>query len=188
MSTLHALTRANISILKQKSSLIDLLAKKFGNKKKTMYSRICPIVNASVGQHIRHSLDHIELAARVAAEHPNIYNNELHYDLRRRGGNDESDIEVAMERISTLLNVLEDTPCEQSNRKVVSFLMLSGDPIEFQLSSTVERELAFACHHGIHHMAMIKIILVESLGISIDELSDDFGKAPSTIVHDKTLF
>jgi hypothetical protein len=64
--------------------------------------------------------------------------------------------------------------------------MLSGDPQEFILPSTVTRELGFAAHHGIHHMAMVKIIAVETLQIPPEALTPDFGKAPSTIVFDQS--
>jgi hypothetical protein len=59
--------------------------------------------------------------------------------------------------------------------------MLSGDPMEFQLPSTVERELGFAAHHAIHHLAIVKVITQETLQLPQELLPKDFGKAPSTI-------
>jgi predicted Fe-Mo cluster-binding NifX family protein len=47
--------------------------------------------------------------------------------------------------------------------------------------------MGFAAHHAIHHMAMVKIIATQTVGLSKEELSPDFGRAPSTIVYDTTL-
>ena len=60
-------------------------------------------------------------------------------------------------------------------------VMLSGDGTEAELDSTVVREVAFATHHGIHHVAMMKAIAGE-MGVSLD---GDIGKAPSTIQHER---
>ena len=156
---------------------------------KVLYAETCPIVKASVGQHIRHSMDHLELAAQAVVSTTNP--TELHYDLRARGGADEHDIDEAYQRVQSVIDNLTkfssvETP-QLENNEVQAYFMLSGDPTEFQLPSTVERELGFAAHHAIHHMAMVKIIAVETLGIPGEDLSPDFGRAPSTIVYHKTF-
>jgi hypothetical protein len=56
------------------------------------------------------------------------------------------------------------------------------------LTSTIGRELGFAAHHAIHHMALIKIIATQSAGLSADhDLPADFGRAPSTVQHDRSI-
>jgi hypothetical protein len=202
-TTLQALCRANLGILRQKLVLMDAMKTKFGAvEAKSLYAKVCPIVQASVGQHIRHSMDHMELATNVAAEaaaattttssDSSSTDRELHYDLRQRGGGDENDIEEARNRIERaverLHTILESPPSSSSSsedRHVRAYFMLSGDPEEFNLPSTVEREMGFAAHHAIHHMAMVKIIVQTTLGIS-DDVPTDFGKAPSTTVYDNT--
>lgn len=170
-----------------------MLKNRFGaGESKQLYQQVCPIVGATVGQHIRHSMDHMELAIRTAGEYPNLNNDEFHYDLRTRGGNDEHDIDAAFQRIDSLSDfLLEEKKAEESalteSRPVEAFFMLTGDPTEFKVSTTTERELAFSVHHAIHHMAMVKIIAVQSLGIEKDDLPSDFGRAPSTVVHDEGL-
>jgi hypothetical protein len=52
-------------------------------------------------------------------------------------------------------------------------------------NTQVERELGFAAHHAIHHLAMVKIIAETTLKLTPDELPIDFGKAPSTIVFER---
>ncbi|HZW10107.1 MAG TPA: hypothetical protein VFF69_09410, partial [Phycisphaerales bacterium] len=61
-------------------------------------------------------------------------------------------------------------------------VMLSEDGEEALLESTVAREVAFATHHGVHHVAMMKAIAGE-MGI---ELAADAGKAASTIQYERT--
>jgi hypothetical protein len=56
---------------------------------------------------------------------------------------------------------------QRSNREV---------PTSFSVESNFFRELAFASHHAIHHIATIKLIC-ENNG---SELPADFGVAPST--------
>jgi len=184
-STLQALTRANLAILKQKTNLIQLMKSRFGNNEANyLFSQMCPIVNASVGQHIRHSMDHIDLASRLVVEDEM---NELHYDLRERGGNDEENIDAALGRIERIRQRLTNKNDGIINRPVQAFFMLSADPTEFHLPSTLSRELGFATHHAIHHMAMVKIIALETLKIPTEDLPSDFGRAPSTVVHDNTI-
>lgn len=189
---MRALCRANLGILNQKLDIIKVMNTEFGkDQAKILYAQVCPIVQASIGQHIRHSMDHLELAVQVAATSSNSSENhqELHYDLRTRGGEDELDMEQAWKRIENVIPLLETISSSSSHgsssRNVQAYFMLSGDPTEFQLPSTVEREMGFAAHHAIHHMAMVKIIALETLGIPKDALSSDFGRAPSTVVHDK---
>eukprot|EP00980_Cylindrotheca_fusiformis_P027842 scaffold22560_cov135-Cylindrotheca_fusiformis.AAC.53 len=190
MSTFKALTRANLAMLNQKADFIHLLHNKFGKEAAAeCYQQICPIVQASVGQHIRHSMDHIELIV-AAQQQQQQKQTELHYDLRKRGGSEERDIDVALKRIFNAMSLLQQQEQHQpitDNREMQAFFMLSGDPTEFQLSTTLERELGFGVHHAIHHMAMVKIIAVETLQIPMEELAPDFGRAPSTVVYDNSM-
>ncbi|CAJ1934405.1 unnamed protein product [Cylindrotheca closterium] len=192
-TSIRALHGATLAMLQQKTGFINLLKNRFGaGQSKQLYQQVCPIVGASIGQHIRHSMDHMELAIRMAGEYPNINNDEFHYDLRTRGGNDENDIDAAFHRIDSLSDfLLEEKENEGSalveSRPVDAFFMLTGDPTEFKVSTTTERELAFSVHHAIHHMAMVKIIAVQSLEIGNDDLPPDFGRAPSTVAHDKGM-
>lgn len=192
--TLQALYRANIGILKQKLDLIQVLRDEFGESAaKEQYQQPCPIVRASVGQHVRHSMDHMELAANMAVQKVSAAGNaEIHYDLRSRGGSDESDMDEAEARIRRVQQLLREQATSKGDHdnadhaSVLACFMLSGDGDEFQLPSTIHRELGFAAHHAIHHLAMVKIIALETLQLSPDIMPLDFGKAPSTINYDNS--
>jgi hypothetical protein len=184
MTTLRlipSLCRANLGILRHKHALMDALVHRFGNDgAKEWYQSPCQLVGASIGQHVRHSMDHMELAILVAA----TAGQDLHYDMRVRGGTLEHDMEEAKKRIVNLVTMLETVT---SDGAVKAHFMLSGDSgDEVALESTLSRELGFIAHHAIHHMAMIKIIAIHHVGLDGSDLPSDFGRAPSTIHHDAT--
>lgn len=211
------LFRANIGILTHKSQLMNIMESKFGpDKAKLLYKAPCPLVGASIGQHVRHSMDHIELAVLLASttnEVSSIINNgssspELHYDLRIRGGTLEHDMGAAKSRVESCAKIFRsmlvdiDNKDEQSKIPtegeksitigereipVNAFFFLTADRTndgELALPSTISRELGFVAHHAIHHMALIRIIALNTVGLKEDELPSDFGRAPSTIRHD----
>ena len=65
---LTSLIQTNKAILSQKLSLLNILESKYGVEELPKFFLYqCPIVKASIGQHYRHSMDHIELAALVAS-------------------------------------------------------------------------------------------------------------------------
>lgn len=87
--------------------LIEALILRHGQDgAKEMYMSVDPFVKASIGQHVRHSMDHMELAI-LAARHPEEQS-ELHYDLRVRGGTLETDMDLAKQRIEDVSQVLKD--------------------------------------------------------------------------------
>lgn len=189
MSTLiKALCRSNHGLLKQKKDLIRLLELKHGvDKSQDIYQARCPVVHASIGQHIRHSTDHIERAAMAALSKYVV--DTIHYDVRERGTSDENVWMTAVARLDRVQEIIDQilTSLPDPNHPVQACFMLSGgSESESALPSTIGRELGFAAHHAIHHMAMIKIIATNPIigDLNEDELPADFGKAPSTINYD----
>ena len=209
---LQPLIRSNIALLSQKIGLLDVLVSKNNNNLTVatkQFAKVCPYVNASIGQHYRHSLDHIELAALVAQRQYSLAINrdnssivpELHYDLRVRGGKLESDLQLCRDRIVNIVNVFESlqptTITTNTDNNNVDTTQLTNEPIKayFNLSSTsndelalpttIGRELGFVVHHSIHHMAMCKVIALHTLKLTEDDLPVGFGRAPSTLLFDK---
>jgi hypothetical protein len=193
-NTLQALCSSNRSLLRQKLGLIHSLVEKLGKEQaKAVYKEPCKVVKASIGQHIRHSLDHIDRAVTAVSD---TSNNKakvvIHYDTRQRGGPDEWDVEAAIERIGRIDKAVQKISSSSKyiplHGSVDACFMLSGDDsTEFMLPSTLARELAFAAHHAIHHMAMVKIIAEsDSVGLSESDMPHNFGRAPSTISFHRT--
>jgi len=205
---LQPLIRSNIALLSRKIGLLDVLVSKNNLTVATkQFTKVCPYVNASIGQHYRHSLDHIELAALIAQQHSLAIDSdnsndivpELHYDLRVRGGTLESDLQLCRERIVNIVNVFESLQQQPTSNDNNNFdtTQITNQPIKayFNLSSTsnneiplpttIGRELGFVIHHSIHHMAMCKVIALHTLKLDGSELPVGFGRAPSTLLFDK---
>ena len=134
-------------------------------------ARLFPAASGSIGEHVRHCLDHV--SALVSADPSSC----LSYDHRERGTAVETDpvqalrslqllrLKIAVGRWSTRL----DEPICVISTVTQSGVMLSG-------MSTLARELAFVLNHTIHHQAMIGL-LASLLGCDVP---DRFGFAPST--------
>eukprot|EP00984_Skeletonema_dohrnii_P006089 scaffold2164_cov68-Skeletonema_dohrnii-CCMP3373.AAC.1 len=197
---MRAVIKSNLAILSQKIALLDLLVSKHGaTKASDAFQKTCPIVGASIGQHYRHSMDHVELAALVAssAQDASMQQQQLgdlHYDLRVRGGTLEKDLVESRKRLSDVSDVLkslnatiddENTAITTATPVTVYFNLAADDAKEIGLPSTVERELGFCAHHAIHHLAMVRIICLQTVGLNEADLPEGFGRAPSTILFDK---
>lgn len=198
---LPSLLRCNQAILQQKIDLLSVIESKFGSQELSqLFQRKCNIVQASIGQHYRHSLDHSELAILVASTHLGYSGKfeitdvvALRYDQRVRGGTLEKDVVEARKRIVSMIDVLDEMKSNYeanpnlgniTKQSVNAAFMLSGGDCEdgeMELQSTIGRELGFVAHHAIHHNAMVRVIAVNSIGLEEHELPEDFGKAPSTI-------
>jgi hypothetical protein len=189
---IKSLIHANQGIIRQKIALLDLLETQYGPQTcAELFTKTCPIVKATIGQHYRHSTDHMELP--ILMVHSGIQDGEIHYDLRVRGGTLEKDIGEARKRLISIQEILKDIDVQHpkeheqkknltDHEKVDTYFMLSGDTnLECKLQSTLGRELGFAAHHAIHHMAMVKIIAIQTLGVKEIDLPADFGMAPSTV-------
>lgn len=133
------------------------------------------LAGGTVGKHVRHTIDHF--AAIVAAHDEG---RPIDYDHRER--------DVPMETLrDEALRVMEHVRTRISAQSSASLkatvrvkMMLSADGAETELYSTLARELAFATHHAVHHLAMMRAIARE-FGI---ECSEAVGKAPSTLEYE----
>lgn len=131
------------------------------------------IRGGTIGAHVRHVLDHYAALFNGVDAPP------VAYDRRER--------RLAMERDRTAARASVDAlrarlicPTLAADSPVTIRVMTSAEGQEVELRSTFGRELAFATHHAIHHLAMMRAIASE-FGVSLD---DNFGKAPSTVHHE----
>jgi hypothetical protein len=132
------------------------------------------LAGGTIGKHLRHTLDHYAAIVGRRRGEP------IDYDHRERGVPVESSRVAAREQVTSLraaISALEGTGADEVRIRV----MLSGDGREAVLRSTVAREVAFATHHAVHHVAMMRAIALEH-GV---ELGADVGKAPSTINYEQ---
>jgi hypothetical protein len=175
-----AVRRGALAVLGQKRALLQALT-----PTPTHYTAPCPLAgNATIGQHLRHSLDHYArcLAAAEAATATTI-----RYDRRARGTAVESDIGEAKQEVDRLIKAVKSLPDAALAAPVSAAFVLSsdGEGEEQPLASTLGRELGFVTHHAIHHHALIKT-MAGALGLEEVAGIEDFGMAPSTAHYRRT--
>lgn len=187
------------------------------------YAAVDDGVGASVGGHMRHTLDHFSKclaaaqpppiggAATAAASSGELQHQAtgdstsgtstrpprstesavaIRFDHRVRGGSVETCPSAASRCISSLLHQLEGLPRGPELRKeqvgATFMVALDGAREEHEFESNLERELFFCCHHGIHHDAMIQLILRgmgEKGEAALCQAGTGLGVAPSTLEH-----
>ncbi len=134
------------------------------------------IAGSTIGQHVRHALDHFAAAAGA------LDGQAIDYDHRDRDTPVERDRQEALRQIRAIQSTLGSVGADATMAVVRVRVMISGAGDEATLDSTFGRELAFASHHAIHHHAMIASIAREH-GV---EPPQGFGKAPSTLHHEES--
>ncbi|CAM9300025.1 unnamed protein product [Heterosigma akashiwo] len=145
------------------------------------YGAICPLVGASIGGHMRHTLDHYsKLMGKMLHQGGSLSTSPIQYDLRERGTSVESEKEAALEKIDELCSQITKINAEDLQVKTKVAFMLSGDGEQHAFDSNLGRELGFVTHHAIHHNSMCKVIAA-NLGYS--DFASGLGVAPSTAHH-----
>ncbi len=165
------------ALLRAADALLAQCAELVGAVGDAAYVRASGVLaGGTIGRHLRHTLDHYSaILADAVGGRP------IDYDHRLRGVPIETDRAAAAEEIRTVrtaLAGLRGVAAEPVRIRV----MLSGDGAEAVLASTVAREIAFATHHGVHHVAMMRAIAAEC-GLAVGA---EVGKAPSTIHFERT--
>jgi hypothetical protein len=133
------------------------------------------------------------MAAAVAAT-GNPDQRRIHYDRRSRQTPDETDLVAAQARIAAVGEAFDQVAARQTylpvmEHRVEARFLLSGDAdaTDIGLPSTAARELAFGAHHAIHHLAMVRIIVLQTLDLPATDLPSDFGRAPSTLQYENAV-
>ena len=127
-------------------------------------------VSGSVGEHVRHCLDHV--STLLAADGSTT----LSYDRRRRGTAVEHDIAEALQQILRLKAALERWATRSLDEPVRVSSLIDPSGASIAGWSTFGRELAFVLNHTVHHMATMAAVLALH-GVTVPA---GFGYAPST--------
>jgi uncharacterized damage-inducible protein DinB len=126
--------------------------------------------SGSVGEHVRHSLDHARALLALGD------GDDLTYDARLRGTTVETHADVAAHEIGRVCDDLDRLGAAPATRQIRLYLIAEVGNRPSQLTSTIGREIAFVIQHTIHHCALIGLLL-ERRGIATPPR---FGYAPST--------
>lgn len=170
----HALRilTAAVDLLEQGSSLVSSVGSEAYSR------RVLIVFNASIGGHYRHCLDHFQCLLSGSQS------GRVDYDHRNRDRRLEVDPGYAESYTKEVLAELALLNPQDLDRPVRALCEVSYEPGDSpETVSTFGRELVYAIAHGIHHFAMISVIA----RLQNIPLPEDFGVAPSTVVHHKSL-
>lgn len=125
--------------------------------------------NASIGEHMRHIIEMFQCLE-------NQYEKGIvNYDIRKRDYNIQTNRAFATECIAIILNQIE-----KNNKQLQLQQIVDGE--ELLIETNYNRELLYNLEHCIHHQALIKVAIIQSNSVEIDE---NFGVARSTIEYRK---
>ena len=127
-------------------------------------------VSGTIGEHIRHCLDHISTLLSAGPS------GTLSYDHRQRGVAIETEPSAALQQILHLKAALERWPVCSLDEPIRVSSMIAPDGAAIVGWSTFARELAFVVSHTIHHQATIGVLLT----IHGHVVPERFGHSPST--------
>ena len=141
-----------ITILKQKVYILKLISDDDYVKPalSSSQSLIAP-QSCSVGAHIRHSLDHFGYVCD-AIQGTSL----LQYDDRSRDTKIERMRYKAVERCESYAETIHQADLQ---RIIDVSFMGNEHGGKYILPSNVGREISFVAHHGIHHLASIRVIM-----------------------------
>jgi len=132
----------------------------------------CPchdLSNATIGEHTRHIIELFQCLE-------NQYETGIvNCDNRKRDYTIQTNTTFAKECIDTILNQVDKENKELQIQQIV-------DGEELLIQSNYQRELLYNLEHCIHHQALIKVAIIQSNSVAIDE---NFGVARSTIEYRK---
>jgi hypothetical protein len=124
------------------------------------------------GSHLRHIIEHYETLTNGG--------DCLDYDKRARDPILETTASVAIERLLKIKeSISEDLAIDLDKAVQVKGMDGLQGEYQYQVGSTVARELIFLASHAIHHCAILRPYC-DANGIAVGSF---FGIAPSTVAH-----
>ncbi|CAM2934511.1 hypothetical protein [Flavobacterium frigoris] len=152
------------SIKNSLNELIDLL-EQLSNAE---FSKPCQLLsNSTIGEHTRHIVEMFQCLEN------NYYSGIVNYDKRPRNILIQTDTTYAISQIVAIQRLLE-----KENKKIELQQIIDNE--EVRIDSNYFRELLYNLEHCIHHQALIKVAVLQSETIFVNE---NFGVARSTIEY-----
>ena len=131
--------------------------------------------DATIGQHIRHTLEFFLCLQKGMAS------GTVNYDQRERSIVIETDPGTARLTLNQLRQFISKAP---EHTPLIFETSYSEDPaLTKRIPSSFERELAYNIEHAVHHMAIFKIGIADVA--KYVEIPDGFGVALSTLRYQK---
>jgi uncharacterized damage-inducible protein DinB len=155
-----SLIASNISLLGQARQAVASLTE-------AQYANAPDGFHSSIGQHVRHILDHYRSLL-------NAQGDLVDYEKRERNLDVQNDPKTALIHISQVSQQLFELPARRLRLQIED---CHADARMLTAETSTERELMFVLSHTVHHFAIIGIYL-RVLGVAAPA---DFGVAPSTL-------
>lgn len=136
--------------------------------------------HSSIGAHIRHAIEFFQCLLVGLDANADTKEQHIDYDKRQR----DTRLEVDKQYAITVLEQIKKQILTLDNPHLTVTVNETVSPEQtgtYHVTSTVARELMFVHSHMVHHFGIVKL-LAEQQNISV---TDDFGKAPSTLVYEK---
>ena len=165
-------THKNISALK--ALIIETLQRlqlALNRVSQAQYTEVNPKGNASVGQHVRHTLEFYQCLLGSTSV--------VDYDSRNRDIMIESSAQHAVIIIDEIICSLSRVELDADLNLLAEFPSVLAKKME--VNSSWSRELLYVLEHAIHHMALIRVLLKDTSPEFV--LEDNFGVAYSTLTY-----
>ena len=127
------------------------------------------LTNASIGGHTRHIIELLKCAT------DGYQSGTVDYFNRSRNLSLESERFAAMQELDSMQSLVIK---RDRNLKLIIEYPAAGSP-DF-VNTTYFREIVYNTEHTIHHLALIRVALIE---MKLDIVGEDFGVAYSTIKY-----
>jgi len=153
----------NVKLLLSINDVIATLSAK-------QYAQSCNVIfDGTVGQHFRHIIEFYQSILETNGS-------EICYDNRKRNLELEMNPNFAITVISRAISQIEYITSD-CNIQLKGNFSETDDSAFQSINTSLERELAYAFDHAVHHLALCKIAL-KQMGIAVQK---DLGVAPSTL-------
>jgi len=154
------------------TELLDQLKEIIRNCKDEDFSRSLAVLSDSTfGQHVRHTLEFF--ICLFDAKNAGVIN----YDNRKHDKFIETDPVLAVSVIESIQEFLSTQKTDFPVSFEANYTLKEGELQK--MPSSFSRELAYNIEHAIHHMALLKVAVNQSLDYI--ELPENFGVATSTV-------
>jgi len=155
-------------IFEQLNHQLQALSTLLAALKDEQYSKkIAHLGNASIGGHTRHIIELLQCVIK------GYNNNEVDYVNRYRDFNLENNRCIALSAIGDL-----EQQFQLPDKKMFLKTELTDAESTLPVGTTYYREIVYNTEHTIHHLALIKVALLE---MNLQLVDDNFGMAYSTI-------
>lgn len=174
MTMEHGFLKHHLTTLQGCVESCEQLRKLIGTMTDAQYTGKVAGQSSPVGAHARHAVDHLNCLMN------GVRSGTIDYDARERSQDLECSRAVMLARLTELEMDLLSLAGQDPERMVFVHSTASEDGKAVTVRSSLQRELLFVASHTIHHLALMRMMLVQQ-GATID---DRVGVAYSTLAHE----